>query len=77
MIWSGEAEAYVEGNEKPVLSYKLGDWFGELGILKNKQRAATIKANSIVSVLKIEADTLLRFKENLEEGFKEQEQLYK
>lgn len=49
MIQSGEAKAYQkqeDGSEKLVFEYKENDYFGELALINNEQRKATIRVTS-------------------------------
>lgn len=56
LLESGTAEAYLNGgpevdvNDKPVMSYKKGDYFGELALLNDEPRAASVIASSKVKV---------------------------
>lgn len=44
LLLDGEAEAFKGG--KVVMQYKRGSYFGELALLKNQPRAATVKAKT-------------------------------
>lgn len=50
LVVSGEADAYKSGAEGVVKHYEKGDFFGELALLNDKPRAATIVANTEVKV---------------------------
>ena len=58
MILEGEAVAtksFEEGQEaKEVMQYKLGDYFGELALLKNEPRAANVIAKSELKVVSLD-----------------------
>ena len=47
---SGEAEVFKHGTENPVHHYKKGDYFGELALLKNEPRAASVISKSDVKL---------------------------
>ncbi len=47
------AEKLEDGEVKPVYYYKDGDYFGELAIIKNIQRQASVKALTKVRLLYI------------------------
>ncbi|KAM7208701.1 cyclic adenosine monophosphate-dependent protein kinase [Naviculisporaceae sp. PSN 640] len=53
LLVNGEAVAYKSGNNEPVKHYKKGDFFGELALLNDKPRAA-----SVVSQTEVEVATL-------------------
>jgi cAMP-dependent protein kinase regulator len=50
LLESGEAEAYKSGIEHPVLTYKKGDYFGELALLNDAPRAASVVSKTEVKV---------------------------
>merc|ERR1719443_1938769 len=58
IIESGEAAAIKDGSE--VMQYKSGDYFGELALLRNQPRAATVKAKTEVKALSLEARSFKR-----------------
>ena len=47
---SGEADAYKSGSTAPVKAYTKGDFFGELALLNDKPRAASVVARNEVKV---------------------------
>ncbi|KAK4113923.1 camp-dependent protein kinase regulatory subunit [Canariomyces notabilis] len=50
LLESGEAVAYRSGNEAPVKHYKKGDFFGELALLNDAPRAASVVSETEVKV---------------------------
>lgn len=58
LIIEGEAEATKEG--KLLMSYKSGDYFGELALLKNAPRAATVTAKTNVKLATIDRSSFSR-----------------
>jgi len=64
MISEGEAAAFKvfeEGGEnKEVMQYKPGDYFGELALLKNEPRAASVVAKTNLVVMKLDRNSFKR-----------------
>lgn len=60
LLESGEAEAFKKGIEGPVKRYKRGDYFGELALLDNKPRAASVVSKTEVKVAKLGRDGFKR-----------------
>lgn len=50
ILEAGEAEVYKRGIDKPVNRYKKGDYFGELALLNDAPRAASVISTSEVKV---------------------------
>lgn len=50
LLESGEADAYKDGESQSVKHYKKGDFFGELALLNDAPRAASIISSSEVKV---------------------------
>jgi cAMP-dependent protein kinase regulator len=50
ILESGRAAAYKQGTDKPVMNYKKGDYFGELALLNDAPRAASVMAETDVKV---------------------------
>ncbi|KAL4945202.1 hypothetical protein BDV06DRAFT_219592 [Aspergillus oleicola] len=60
LLESGEADAFMEGVDRPVKSYKRGDFFGELALLDDKPRAASVRARTEVKVARLGRDGFKR-----------------
>lgn len=50
LLETGEAEAYKQGVENPVKLYHKGDYFGELALLNDAPRAASVVSKTEVKV---------------------------
>ncbi|KAF2458720.1 camp-dependent protein kinase-like protein regulatory subunit [Lineolata rhizophorae] len=50
ILESGEAEVYKRGVEQPVKKYTKGDYFGELALLNDAPRAASVVSSTEVKV---------------------------
>ena len=48
------------GKEQEVMQYKSGDYFGELALLKNEPRAASVFAKTQLKVATIDRDSFKR-----------------
>lgn len=60
ILESGEAEVYKDGSEEPVNSYKKGDYFGELALLNDAPRAASVVSKTEVKVATLGKDGFQR-----------------
>lgn len=61
LLESGEAEVYKnEAGPSPINQYKKGDYFGELALLDNKPRAASVVAKTDVKVAVVGKDGFQR-----------------
>mmetsp|Transcript_55112 Transcript_55112/g.131329 ORF Transcript_55112/g.131329 Transcript_55112/m.131329 type:complete len:414 (-) Transcript_55112:271-1512(-) len=58
IIEDGNAEA--EKNGEVVMQYKAGDYFGELALIRNQPRAATVTAKGMVKVLSLDSGSFKR-----------------
>lgn len=50
LLEAGECDAYKSGNDEPVKEYKKGDFFGELALLNDAPRAASVVSKTEVKV---------------------------
>jgi cAMP-dependent protein kinase regulator len=60
LLESGEAEAFKEGTSNPVKAYKKGDYFGELALLNDAPRAASVISKTEVKVATLGKDGFQR-----------------
>jgi cAMP-dependent protein kinase regulator len=50
ILESGQAQVYRRGNDQPVKNYSKGDYFGELALLNDAPRAASVISQTEVKV---------------------------
>jgi cAMP-dependent protein kinase regulator len=60
LLEAGDATAYRHGIDHPVKEYTRGDFFGELALLDDQPRAASVVAKSDVKVAKLGRDGFKR-----------------
>lgn len=60
LLESGEADCYKRGIEKPVKRYGKGDYFGELALLNNAPRAASVISKTEVKLATLGKDGFQR-----------------
>lgn len=60
LLESGEAEAFKVGTEGAVKQYKKGDYFGELALLNDAPRAASVVSRTEAKVAKLGKDGFQR-----------------
>jgi len=81
MISEGKATAYKRfeegGKEEEVMKYSPGDYFGELALLKNEPRAASVVAKTDLVVMKLDRNSFRRMIGPLEEILKRNMENYK
>lgn len=73
------AEKSMEANELPqvVFQYKEGDYFGELSLLHDVKRQASVKALSKVRLASLDRESFKRiFGDDMEEMLKKNEERY-
>lgn len=63
--------------EKEVMNYKAGDYFGELALLKDEPRAASIKAKTDVKVVGLDRESFKRLIGPIDEILKRNMEKYK
>jgi cAMP-dependent protein kinase regulator len=60
ILESGEADVFKVGGDKPVMHYKKGDYFGELALLNDAPRAASVVSKTEVKVAMLGKDGFQR-----------------
>jgi cAMP-dependent protein kinase regulator len=67
-----------EGNELPkiVFRYEQGDYFGELALLNNSPRQASVKAITPAKVAVVSREGFKRVFGHIQQAFQEQSQKY-
>lgn len=73
MLETGDAAAYKHGVDGPVKDYRRGDYFGELALLNDKPRAASVVARSDCKVAKLGRDGFKRLLGPVESTMRQQE----
>jgi cAMP-dependent protein kinase regulator len=66
LLEDGSAEVYKEGDKTCLKTYTKGDYFGELALLNDAPRAASVVAKSDVKVAKLGKDGFTRLLGSLE-----------
>jgi ferredoxin-NADP reductase/CRP-like cAMP-binding protein len=82
LILSGQAVAHktINGEEKILTKYGSGSFFGELALIKNEPRSATVKADGTLNVISLEGEHFIKlYKDspNLKEQFEHLQSIYK
>ena len=80
MVEEGEAEATItnEAGKPPVTvkNYKVGDYFGELALIKGEPRAANIVAKSNLKLVSLDRGSFKRLLGPIEELLKRNAEKY-
>lgn len=67
---------YEDGTEKKVLEYTDGSYFGELALMRNEPRAATVKADTNCKLLSLDRSSFKRLLGPLDNILKRQSEAY-
>lgn len=73
MLEVGQAQAHKEGVDHPVKDYKRGDYFGELALLNDQPRAASVIAQTDCKVAKLGRDGFKRLLGPVESTMRQQD----
>jgi cAMP-dependent protein kinase regulator len=76
LLEAGDAQAFKGGNDKSLKDYKRGDFFGELALLDDKPRAASVVAKTDVKVAKLGRDGFKRLLGPVESIMKKRREEY-
>lgn len=73
MLEEGEAQAVRSDIDHPVKDYKRGDYFGELALLNDKPRAASVIARTDCKIARLGRDGFKRLLGPIESTMRQQE----
>lgn len=79
ILEEGEAVAvktFQNGNIEEVYHYKEGGYFGELALMKDEPRAATVKTKTKCTILSLDRDSFKRLLGPLEDSLKKKFEIY-
>ena len=76
MVEEGELSAHIIGEDKSIMSYKAGMYFGELALLKDQPRAASILCNTDCNLMALDRYTFKRLLGPVEEILKRNAENY-
>lgn len=72
-----EGDLIAEKSGKKVFQFKQGDYFGQISLIRNTPRQATVKCLTQTKVVCIERDAFKRMFGPIEEILKRNEEKYK
>ena len=76
IVDEGSARATKEGIDHPLMEYEKGEWFGELALIKDQKRGASVHAIGTVTALKMPRKTFETFLGKCEEIVKRDAEKY-
>eukprot|EP01048_Picozoa_sp_COSAG05_P016942 COSAG05_NODE_2247_length_3345_cov_3.970425_1_plen_802_part_00 len=76
IVDEGSARATKSGVEHPLMEYEKGEWFGELALIKDQKRGASVHAIGKVTALRMPRETFESFLGKCEEIVKRDAEKY-